>query len=541
MPRCPARDYADRCAAIDLGRQGLSRREIAQALRRPERWVRRTFAHYDPAIGLASLCDRSSRPQHSPRQTTAESEQAICALKQAHPAWGRRQLAKQLRWRWRDDPPRQAEASEGRVRRVLARQPELYVAEPPPADKTVRPIDYLACNLIWAADIQETRLADGTTLQTLHWIDLYSRYLLGQMTVARLTEALVVESFLTVARQYGLPACVKTDHDKLWFDAMSGLPSPLTRILTALGVHHLLIGPKQPWWNGVMERYVRTCRTEIQLPAQAEALPQAMEATRRFYNEERCHSRCHDQPPATVYQPSPRPLPADFDPTTVPITAEPLVLTRQVQTDGRIHLQGRAVPFQRRYAGQTITVTVEGWSATAQASDGWQRTYDLHPTAEHPPAAPLPALPPQPLTRIVNRRGNVTIQSYLYYVGIAWIGQHLTIERSGEHWQVSLPDGSTKALPCKHLFPPPSRRTSPTKLAPPQPREFTSFQTRRVTKRGQINFHKRFYYVGIAHKGETVGVAPTPEGLAIYTTDHAWITTCPWKEPCPSVEPPCPT
>lgn len=540
MPRCPARDYADRCAAVDLERQGLNRREIAQALERPERWVRRTFAHYDQAGGLASLCDRSSRPQQSPRRTTAEIEQAICEAKQAHPAWGRRQIAKQLRWRWRDDAQRQAEVSEGRVRRVLARHPELQAVEPPSADKPVRHIDYLACNLLWAADIQETRLIDGTTSQTLHWIDLYSRYLLGQVTAARLTEALVVESFLTVARQHGLPACVKTDHDKLWFDAMSGLPSPLTRVLTALGVHHLLIGPKQPWWNGVIERYVRTCRTEMHLPEQAEALPQAMETTRHFYNEERCHSRCHDQPPATVYQPSQRPLPPDFDPAQVPFTAEPLVITRQVQTHGRFNLRGRLLPFQRRYAGQTITVTVDGWSAIAQASDGWQRLYDLHPTAAQPPAAPLPALPPQPLTRTVNRRGNVTINGYLYYVGIAWIGQPLTIQCSGDHWQVTLPDGSTKSLPCKHLFPQPGRSAPPTRLPPP-PREFTPFQTRRVTKRGQINFHKRFYYVGVAHKGEIVGVAPTPEGLAVYATDHAWITTCPWKEPCPPVEPPCPT
>jgi len=470
-----------------------------------------------------------------------EIERAICDLKQAHPAWGRRQIAKQLRWGWRTNAQRLLWISEGRVRCVLDRHPELQAAPAPSVAKPVRQIDYLACNLLWAADIQETQLADGSTWQTLHWIDLHSRYLLGQVTVPALTEALVVESFLAVARQHGLPAIVKTDHDKLWFDAMSGLPSPLTRVLTALGVHHLLVGPKQPWWNGVMERCVRTCRAEIQLPEQGAALPQAMEATRSFYNAERCHSRCHDQPPATVYQPSQRPLPPDFDPAQVPLTAEPTVITRRVQAGGRVNLSGRTFPFHRRYTGQTITVTVHGWSATAQADDGWQRTYDLHPMAAQPPAAPLPTLPPQPLTRTVNRRGNVTLSSYLYYVGIAWIGQKLRIERIGDSWHVTLPDGSTKSLPCKHLFPQPDRITRPAKLAPPQPRPFTPFQTRHVTQYGQIAFHKRFYYVGRAHKGQTVGVAATPEGLAVYTTDAAWITTCPWKEAQPAVKPLCPT
>jgi hypothetical protein len=91
---------------------------------------------------------------------------------------------------------------------VLARHPELH-ATAPFAAKPVRQIDYLACNLIWAADIQETQLADGSTWRTRHWIDLHSRYLLGQLTVPTLTEALVVESFRVAARQHGLPAIVK--------------------------------------------------------------------------------------------------------------------------------------------------------------------------------------------------------------------------------------------------------------------------------------------------------------------------------------------
>ena len=93
---------------------------------------------------------------------------------------------------------------------MLAQHPELHAALAPSAVKPVRQIVDLAHNLIWAADIQETQLADGSIWYPLHWIDLHSRYLLGQLTVPTLTEALVVESFLVVARQHGLPAIV--DH-----------------------------------------------------------------------------------------------------------------------------------------------------------------------------------------------------------------------------------------------------------------------------------------------------------------------------------------
>jgi hypothetical protein len=541
MPRCPAQDYADRCRAVELRQQGLRQVEIAQALQRPARWVRRTFARQKRPDDLASLRDRSSCPKRSPGRTPAEIEQAICELKQTHPLWGRRQIARQLRWRWQKDAQRLAWVSESRVRRVLAHHAELQPVPPAPEAKPARQIDYLACNLIWAADIQETHLADGSTWRTLHWIDLHSRYLLGQLTVQELSEALVVESFLAVARQHGLPVILKTDHDGLWFNASTGLPSLLTRIVTALGVYHLLVGPRQPWWNGVVERFVRTCREETHLPEQGDAFPQALEATRSFYNSERCHSRCHDQPPDTIYQSSSRRLSPDFDPAQVPITAEPTVITRQVQAHGRINLCGRTYFFHRRYAGQTITVTVNGWSASAQASDGWQRTWDLRPAAEQPPAIPPPTLPPPLLTRRVNLRGNVILNSYLYYVGIAWIGQKIHIQRDGDRWQVTLPDGSTKTWPCKHLFPQPARTAAPAKPAPPQPRDLTPFQTRRVTKCGQVAFHNRLYYVGVAHKGQTVGVTPTPEGLAVYTTNAAWITTCPWKDGQQPVKPLYPT
>lgn len=201
MPRQPAQDYADRCRAVELQTNGLSRAEIAEVLGRPKRWVRRTFNRYDPEYGIDSLCDHSSRPQHSPNQTPPEIDQAVCELKQAHPAWGRRQIAKQLAWQWRDEPERARWVTEGRVRCVLARHPELT---PAPSGREINPprqIDYLACNILWAADIHETRLADGCLWQTLHWLDLHSRYELGQTTAAAWTENKVVESFLAVARQ----------------------------------------------------------------------------------------------------------------------------------------------------------------------------------------------------------------------------------------------------------------------------------------------------------------------------------------------------
>lgn len=545
MPRCPTKDYADRCQALALKRDGLTHVAISHALHRPERWVRRTVARYDAQAGLVSLQDRPSRPQRSPRQTAPDVEQAICQMKQAHPGWGRRQIAKQLRWQWRDDATHRVRLSDARVRCVLKRHPELTAPVPPPETPPARQIDYVAPNLLWGADYHHSRLADGSTWETLHWLDLYSRYDLGQVTAASLTEDLIIESFLTVAKRYGLPLLIKTDRDKLFYEPTSGLPTLFERVMAALDVTHLPVGPHQPWWNGVVERRIQTCQSEVRLPAQgdAAAMTQALEAERLFYDQERCHSRCGDHPPATVYTPSTRAVPADFDLAALPPTLAPTVVTRQVQADGRLSLGGRTYHFSRRYARQTATVTVDGWTATAQAADGWQRQWDLHPSAAVQPAAPPPSATPLPLTRKVDARGSLHIRHRLYYVGVAWAKQTLTLQPHGSSWAVTLPDGATKVLPNPQTLPVPGEK--PTRPArprtPPIPQpDGTGMHRRRVTKTGQVAFHNRLYYAGIALHGQTVQVIPLPDGLAVYTTENAWITTCPWRPETKPVEPLCP-
>lgn len=48
------------------------------------------------AEGVAGLEDRSRRPLTSPRRTAAALEQAVIELRDAHPAWGGRKLARRL-------------------------------------------------------------------------------------------------------------------------------------------------------------------------------------------------------------------------------------------------------------------------------------------------------------------------------------------------------------------------------------------------------------------------------------------------------------
>ncbi len=89
---------------------------------------------------------------------------------------------------------------------MLARHPDLVPPAPPKDRLPSRQIGYLECNLLlWAADVHQTKLEDGSIWETLHWLDLHSSYELSQVTASRLTEASALHSFLQVAKKHGLP------------------------------------------------------------------------------------------------------------------------------------------------------------------------------------------------------------------------------------------------------------------------------------------------------------------------------------------------
>lgn len=57
------------------------------------------------AEGKADLEDRCRRPHHSPNRTPAHVEEAVCAVRRAHPAWSGYQIRHVLLRKSRDGAP----------------------------------------------------------------------------------------------------------------------------------------------------------------------------------------------------------------------------------------------------------------------------------------------------------------------------------------------------------------------------------------------------------------------------------------------------
>jgi transposase InsO family protein len=66
-------------------------------------------------------------------------------------------------------------------------------------------------NQVWQSDFTHWRLADGSDVEILNWLDDHSRFLLGATVHRPVTGPIVVAAFRAVVAAHGVPAAVLTD------------------------------------------------------------------------------------------------------------------------------------------------------------------------------------------------------------------------------------------------------------------------------------------------------------------------------------------
>lgn len=147
---------------------------------------------------------------------------------------------------------------------------------------------------IWAADVGEDALADGTALRILTVMDAWTREGLA-LAVALTTSAARVISVLPVrVAQPGAPACIRSDHGAA-FVAIA-----VQAWLAQSGVQTRYSDPGKPWQNGKEERFNGTIRdewlNEHVFYSVAERCGR-LNTFRHHSNHERPHSRLGDRTP----------------------------------------------------------------------------------------------------------------------------------------------------------------------------------------------------------------------------------------------------
>jgi transposase InsO family protein len=261
--------------------------------------------------GMEALCDRSRRPVRYANQLPEQIERLIIATRKDKPHWGARKIREVLVRKLAGDVRIPAQSTvhavldrHGLVKRARKRRR---------ANKAggTRLSVGLDPNDLWSADFKgEFKLGNRHYCYPLTVSDYASRFLLSCEAFDSTKEKPVIEAFLALFRERGLPSAIRTDNG-LPFASPNGLYnlSKLSVWWLRLGIGIERIKPGHPQQNGRHERMHLTLKKEATRPPGMNSLQQQakFDAFVKEFNEERPHEALAMKTPAEVYRPSPRP------------------------------------------------------------------------------------------------------------------------------------------------------------------------------------------------------------------------------------------
>lgn len=310
------------------------------------KWIDRYLHH-----GPAGLDERSRRPRNSPRETAPEIVQAILQARLRHPSWGGKKLLTLVQKRY----PTVVLPHRATVCTILNRnglvpkqRKRRHIGHPgKPASQILGPND------LWCADFKgQFKTGDGQYCYPLTVTDGYSRFLLGCQALPSTAVAGARPVFTRLFKEFGLPKRIRTDNGVPFATNTLARLSALSAWWIRLGVLPELIEPGKPQQNGRHERMHRTLKAEATRPPAANMAAQQRKFNRfrEEFNHERPHEALDQQTPASVYERSPREMPAKIPPLEYPDRFE----VRYVSANGGIRWNHDWVNVSTVCAGEYI-------------------------------------------------------------------------------------------------------------------------------------------------------------------------------------------
>lgn len=323
--------------------EGANRRELCRRFGiHPDtgyKWLARW------AAGERELEDQSRRPQTSPGRSSSAMEARVLAVRDAHPAWGARKIARCLA---RDGvrPP-----AVSTVHEIVRRHGR--VTDPLGGPRPSLRFEKEAPNLLWQMDFKGwIGLADGTRCHPLTIIDDHSRYVPCLQACADQQGRTVQEHLTTTFRRYGLPDAVFVDNGTPWGEGWTRLGVWLLKL--GVGVVHSR--PYHPQSRGKNERFHRTLSAEVfafERFRDLAAVQRACDRWREVYNFERPHEALGQDVPASRYRPSPRPMP---DRVPVPEYDAHEVVRTVSSTKAYVSFKGRSWKVPKAFHGERVAI-----------------------------------------------------------------------------------------------------------------------------------------------------------------------------------------
>lgn len=300
------------------------------------------------AAGDVELAGRSRRPLSSPLRSSADMEQTVLLVRDAHPAWGARKIAAVMA-RDGGSPP-----AASTIHAILQRHGRIVLPGGPAARLR---FEKEAPNLLWQMDFKGwSRLSSGDMLHPLTIVDDHSRFAVCLEACANQRRITVKETLERVFRRYGLPQAFFVDNGKPWGDSQNTGWSKLGVWLLKLGVGLIHSRPYHPQSRGKNERFHRSLAAEVLSLRPLDSLADAQGAFdhwRNIYNFQRPHGALDHQVPASRFHISPRAMP---DTLPQPNYDGDAFVRTVSETKGYVAFKGRNWKVPEAFLGERLAI-----------------------------------------------------------------------------------------------------------------------------------------------------------------------------------------
>src|SRR5690606_20856415 len=244
--------------------------EAAEEYGISRRHLHRLLARYRDG-GLEAVDPRPRRSKSNPRSTPSNVVERVLQLRAELLARGLD--AGPVTIGWHLNREQLVAPSNATIHRILTRA-GLVTAEPRkrPRSSYIR-FEAAQPNETWQSDFTHWRLADGTDVEILNWLDDHSRLLLSCTAHTPVTGDDVVTTFLNATEEYGVPASTLTDNGRVYTARFGGGRNAFEHLLPVLGVKQKNGKPSHPQTQGKIERFHQTQKRWLaQQPAAATIL-----------------------------------------------------------------------------------------------------------------------------------------------------------------------------------------------------------------------------------------------------------------------------
>lgn len=293
--------------------EGRSQSEVAEAYGVSKGWVSKLVARYR-AEGEAAFEPRSRRPARLPAATDPATVELIVRLRKELAAEGLDAGAATIGWHLEHHYG--VRVSPATIYRQL-RSAGLVAPAPKkrPRSSYVR-FEAEQPNECWQADFTHVRLADGTDIEVLCWIDDHSRYVISITAHERVTGPIVLAVFRACVDRYGPPASTLTDNGMVFTTRLAGGRGGRNAFeaeLARLRIVQKNSRPNHPTTCGKVERLHQTLKQWLAARPAATTTTELQALLDTFvdrYNHHRPHrSLPHHATPAAIYRARPKAAP----------------------------------------------------------------------------------------------------------------------------------------------------------------------------------------------------------------------------------------